>query len=380
MNVLVLEPWYGGSHRRFLDGLVAHSAHDVRTVTMAARYWKWRMQGAPVTLAEKARGVLEGGWRPDVIVATDMVNVPAFLALTRDAFADTPVVMYLHENQLTYPLRDGDERDVTYAWINYLSALASDRVVFNSQFHHDEFFGALPDLLRRFPDYGAPGRARRPPRQELGLAPRPRPRRLGRGPARGRGTAVSGARPAGHPVEPPLGVRQEPPGLLSRRQPAGRRGRAVPAHPGRQDVRGAAARVPRRVQPLRRARAPLRLRRVRSGDYAALLWRSDVVVSTSVHEFFGVSMLEAIHCGCHPLLPNRLTYPELIPERLHTPLLHAPVLYDDEDALFDTLRSILRAETHPLPADVLRDVPADFAWPLQAPRFDALFQDAASMR
>ena len=73
-------------------------------------------------------------------------------------------------------------------------------------------------------------------------------------------------------------------------------------------------------------------------DYAALLWRSDVVVSTSVHEFFGISMLEAIHCGCHPLLPNRLTYPELIPERLHRPLLHAPVLYDSEDALFETLR------------------------------------------
>ncbi|MEM1118680.1 MAG: DUF3524 domain-containing protein, partial [Bacteroidota bacterium] len=45
MRVLVLEPWYGGSHRRFLDGLVAHSAHEIRTVTMAARYWKWRMQG-----------------------------------------------------------------------------------------------------------------------------------------------------------------------------------------------------------------------------------------------------------------------------------------------------------------------------------------------
>ena len=50
-------------------------------------------------------------------------------------------------------------------------------------------------------------------------------------------------------------------------------------------------------------------------DYAALLWRSDLVVSTSVHEFFGISMLEAIYCGCHPLLPNRLTYPELIPEQ-----------------------------------------------------------------
>ena len=52
MKILALEPWFGGSHRRFLDGLVAHSAHEVRTVTMAARYWKWRMQGGAVTPPE----------------------------------------------------------------------------------------------------------------------------------------------------------------------------------------------------------------------------------------------------------------------------------------------------------------------------------------
>src|SRR5690606_7218201 len=38
-------------------------------------------------------------------------------------------------------------------YINYLSCLAADRVVFNSQFHFDEFMEALPALLRVFPDY-----------------------------------------------------------------------------------------------------------------------------------------------------------------------------------------------------------------------------------
>ena len=55
MRVLALEPWHGGSHRRFLDDLVRHSSHDVRAVTMAARYWKWRMQGGAVTLADHAQ-------------------------------------------------------------------------------------------------------------------------------------------------------------------------------------------------------------------------------------------------------------------------------------------------------------------------------------
>ena len=40
--------------------------------------------------------------------------------------------------------------------------------------------------------------------------------------------------------------------------------------------------------------------------------------------------MEAIYCGCHPFVPSTLHYPELIPESLHSPLLHAPVLYEDE--------------------------------------------------
>ena len=375
MNVLFLEPWHGGSHRRFADGLAAHSRHDVRTVTMAARSWTWRMQGGAVTLAEKAREASAGGWLPDLIVATDMVNLPAFLALTRDRFARVPVLFYLHENQLTYPQRDpGAPRDLTYAFINILSMMAADRVVFNSQFHHDEFFSALPDLLRRFPDYThvghLPGLLAKSSVLHLGVdlavldaaAPDAQARR---------------AREPGPPVvlwnhrweydkDPEAFFR-----VVNRLDDIGARFRLILAGETFAELPPAFEAGFRRY-----ADRVLHYGFAESlADYAALLWRSDIVVSTSRHEFFGLSMLEAIHCGCHPLLPDRLTYPELVPAPLHRPLLHAPVLYDSEDDLFATLRRLLDGADLPLPPDVLKRIPADLAWPVHVERFDALFEE-----
>jgi len=53
-------------------------------------------------------------------------------------------------------------------------------------------------------------------------------------------------------------------------------------------------------------------------EYRELLARSDVVLSTALHDFQGLAVLEASALGCAPLAPQRLVYPEYLgPESLY---------------------------------------------------------------
>jgi glycosyltransferase involved in cell wall biosynthesis len=309
LNVLLLEPYYGGSHRAWVDGYRQHAQHAIHLLTLPAQYWKWRLQGGAVTLA---RLFDEQNVSADVILASDMLDLSTFRALTRARTTATPIALYFHENQLTYPQNARQHHGYQYGFINYTSALVADAVYFNSRFHHDAFLDELPRMLKHFADFN-----------ELQTvdAIRQRASVLPLGLDLRRYDAYRVEKSAG---EPPLILwnhRWEDDknpqaffaalyGLLNRDVPFRV---ALVGENFRQDP----------VE-FRQARDKLGARVTHYGylqrfaDYARLLWQADYVVSTAYQDFFGIAVAEAIYCGCVPLLPDRLNYPALIPPELHT--------------------------------------------------------------
>ena len=330
MNIVIIEPYYTGSHADWARGLQKFSRHQVKILSLKGQFWKWRMHGGAVTLAGR---YMQQDEDPDLILATDMLDLATFLALTRERTAHIPTAVYFHEDQLVYPWSPTDrdvryKRDRHYGFINYTSALAADAVFFNSEYHYQAWFDELPRFLKHFPDH-------------QGLC------------------NVESI--AGKSSVLPLGL------YLERFQQAESVKNDLPLilwnhrwefDKNPDDFFNALFVLQERgvefqlailgenfsVAPeiFAQARERLGEKIVRFGyaasraEYAEWLHRADILPVTSVHDFFGASVMEAVYCGCWPILPNRLSYPELVPGDLH-----GEVLYNSQDELVEKLEYAL---------------------------------------
>jgi len=99
-------------------------------------------------------------------------------------------------------------------------------------------------------------------------------------------------------------------------------------------------------------------------EYAAWLWRADILPVTSHQDFFGASVVEAVYCGCFPLLPRRLAYPEIIP-----PPYFPECYYTDRADLTERLARVIagyRRGRNP----GLREEAAKFDWSTMVRHYD----------
>ncbi|MEX1011514.1 MAG: DUF3524 domain-containing protein [Balneolaceae bacterium] len=370
MNILAVEPFYSGSHKAFLKGLKEHSRHNVIPVSLNYRGWKWRMHGDSVSLAEMTSHIQE---EIDLLLISSMTNLPAFLALTNPRFAHTPKVMYMHENQLTQPVPEGEERDLTYCYINYLSMLTADRLLFSSRFHRDDFFEALPEFLENFPDDGHRKSTDQLREKSIVMYPGLDLKVFDKHP----NTRSNNNRPAivwnqrwQFDRNPAMFFR-----VLNRLNDIDLKFDLILAgdtrHKKPEEFEKAWSRYGEQITHFGYVDD--------QETYSKLLRSGDIVVSTATYEFFCVAIMEAVYCGCHPLVPATLHYPELIPDSLHNPLLHAPVLYNSEDELFKFLRNLLTGKTKPLPVSTLQNINKHLDWSWKIDEYDSLFDELVTV-
>ena len=106
MRILLVEPFFTGSHQQWAEGYQKHSQHKVELLTLPGKFWKWRMAAGAVELANR---FLEFDFEPDLILATDILDLATFLSLSRKKSFGIPTAIYFHENQITYPWSPTDE-------------------------------------------------------------------------------------------------------------------------------------------------------------------------------------------------------------------------------------------------------------------------------
>lgn len=371
MRILLISPYHGGSHQAWAEGYARHSECTVELLTLPARFWKWRMHGAAVTLARQWLRSRAGQSLPDLILATDLLDLTTFLALTRARTGGIPAALYMHENQLTYPLPDDPttgpmrrqmgERDRHYAFINYASMMAAGRVFFNSRYHLEAFFAALPPFLRHYPEYN-----------ELDTVALLRER--------------SDVLPVGidlRRLQPPIAGPTEAPPLILWNQRL-----EFDKRPERfMDV---LLELAREGLPFRVALCGERFGRpsaawlegvgtlgqrivhdgyANSNDYRRLLWDATITFSTADHEYFGIALLEAAYAHTLPLLPARLSYPEIIPSAFH-----GDCLYRGRADLLARLRQALdEPAAARATAARLAMATARYDWGVIAPFYDRVF-------
>lgn len=305
MKILLLSAYDAESHRLWRERLRAGLPDCQFTMlVLPPRYFSWRIRGNALSWAYAERQVLSAGY--DLLLATSMVDLATLRGLVPE-LTRIPTVVYFHENQFAYPQTAAQNASVEPQMVSLFSALAADRVVFNTEYNRSSFLDGLNALLRRLPDQVPEGLVDR---------------------------LAANSRVIPVPVDGPAA-----PSVRSLAPSSSDRFALVWNHrweydKGPEKLLAAIAALPPDLpltchivgQQFRRepaAFAELHQLLVTRGwlgnwgylasieGYHRLLANSHAVLSTALHDFQGLAVLEAVAFGCLPVVPDRLAYREL---------------------------------------------------------------------
>lgn len=310
--ILIIEPFYGGSHKQLIDTVIENlNVGDFEIYSMAGKKWHWHARTGGLFFSQEIPK--EHSYK--VIFTSSVLNLAELLGVRPDLVSCRKIV-YFHENQLVYPVREVKERDCQYGLNQILTCLAADIILFNSNFNRMSFLDNVMPFLNKQPDYKLknireiiekkcevlyfPIKFHTFPNKRLMIgSDLPLPQ-------------LDTKNECLHLIWPHRWEHDKNPKLLvevllelNKRQVdfkvtiCGENHKATP-------------------EPFDGVQEKLGAKLVNFGflsreRYVKALLGGDVVISTAGHEFYGVAMLEATYCGCMPIAPNKLVYPEIYP-------------------------------------------------------------------
>jgi len=316
-RVLLLEPYYGGSHKLFLQGLQKYVDAEYTILTLPARKWKMRMQFSAIWFVQQLAEMLPQKIFFDVVLCSTFVDVALLRALLFSLKGwnhQATIKTYFHENQFAYPNQQSDLSMRQFRSINFTTALASDGCAFNSNYNLDTFLSGVQGVTKVAADMQLISSVENIRQKSVVLYP-------------GMDySAIDENMVAASSNDPPIIVwnhrweHDKGPDIffdalyaLQEKKAAFQLivlGKSYPHIP--EYFHDAQNRLKKRIVHFAYAES--------RQQYAELLLQADIIVSTAKHEFFGIAILEGVRAGCYPLLPAKLSYPELFDkEFLYTP-------------------------------------------------------------
>ncbi|MFK8019622.1 MAG: DUF3524 domain-containing protein [Pseudomonadales bacterium] len=305
MNILLLSAYDARSHQLWRAGLNENFAEfNWTTLALPARHYAWRARSNAMQWYLQNHEVLDKPY--DLLIATSMVDLASLRGLI-PRLAGTPTVLYFHENQFAYPQGNSGHSTIELQLCSIYGALAADEIVFNSEYNQRTFIEGARGLLAAMPD-----KLNEPAVQQLKTKSSVLPVPIGLRPHT-RDEKANTARPVSivwnHRWEFDKGPERlyafckvllaceldfvlHVVGQQFRKQPAA----FNELHALLEDARPSAIGRWGFVSD--------------ASEYYDLLRSCDVVLSTALHDFQGLAVLEAVSSGCVPLVPDRLAYPE----------------------------------------------------------------------
>src|SRR3954454_25204992 len=149
LDILALEPFYGGGRRHMLETLIHYSKHRWTLLKLPPRRIERRLSVAAHWFSEQLTRHWVG--KTDLLFTSEALNL-ADLYRFVPALLSKPAVVYFHSNQLP---EVNATTETPLDLVNLNTAAAATEIWFNSMFHLRSFLAKATALVRRHPELSA---------------------------------------------------------------------------------------------------------------------------------------------------------------------------------------------------------------------------------